>query len=66
MPKLNREQLFAWDIPLPSVAHQRDIIKRLNEQMQAVETLKESLTDKLEAVKRLPAALLRKAFAGEI
>ena len=67
MPKLNREQLFSWKISLPNtVEEQRKIVERINEQMQAAETLKKSLTEELEAVKKLPAALLRKAFAGEI
>jgi len=62
----HESKLFAWDIPLPSVEKQREIIGRLNEQMQAVEALKQSLTEKLAAVNKLPAALLRKAFAGEL
>jgi type I restriction enzyme S subunit len=55
------------EIPIPStIEEQRKIAERLNEQLQAVETLKKSLTEKLEAIKKLPASLLRKAFAGEI
>ncbi len=34
--------------------------------MQGVEKLKESLTEQLEAIEKMPAALLRKAFAGEV
>ncbi len=34
--------------------------------MQEVEKLKKTLTEQLEAIKKMPSALLRKAFAGEI
>jgi type I restriction enzyme S subunit len=55
------------DIQFPQTeTEQRKIAEKLNKQMQAVETLKQSLTEKLKAIKKLPAALLRKAFAGEI
>jgi type I restriction enzyme, S subunit len=63
---LNKSGFSNIEIPLPTKSEQRKIAERLNEQMQAVETLKQSLTEKLEAVKKFPAALLRKAFAGEI
>ncbi len=66
-PNLNGDVLNKQIVSLPiEVTDQRDFVEKLNEQMQAVETLKKSLTDKLAAVKKLPAALLRKAFAGEL
>lgn len=63
---VQRKKLLALEIPIPPIEEQRQIAERLNGQMQAAEILKQSLTEKLEAVKKLPAALLRKAFAGEI
>ena len=66
-PNLNGEVLNNQIVSLPiEVNEQSKFVKKINEQMQAAETLKKSLTEKLEAVKKLPAALLRKAFAGEI
>ena len=59
-------RLLELPIEHPIIEEQTKIAERINEQMQAAETLKKSLTEKLEAVKKLPAALLRKAFAGEI
>ena len=62
---LTTDQVRAIEIPLPpTIEKQEKVVEKLNEQMQAVETLKKSLIEKLEAVKKLPAALLRKAFAG--
>ena len=65
-PNINKNAVEQMLCPLPSINEQKKFAERLNEQMQAAETLKKSLTEKLEAVKKLPAALLRKAFAGEI
>jgi type I restriction enzyme, S subunit len=66
-PNLNGDVLNNQIVSLPiEVNEQSKFVEKINEQMQAAETLKKSLAEKLEAVKKLPAALLRKAFAGEI
>ena len=66
-PNLNGDVLNNQIVSLPSeVKEQTKFVEKFKEQIQAAETLKKSLTEKLEAVKKLPAALLRKAFAGEI
>ena len=59
-------RLLELPIEHPTIEEQTKIVERINKQMQSAETLKKSLTEKLEAVKKLPAALLRKAFAGRI
>ena len=67
VPHISPSQVENIEIPIPpTIEEQRKLTERISEQMQAAETLKKSLTEKLEAVKKLPAALLRKAFAGEI
>jgi hypothetical protein len=38
----------------------------LNEQMVSIEKLQQSLESQLETIERLPAALLRRAFSGEL
>ena len=53
-------------ICLPGLPEQKRIAERLTDQMQAVEDLKKSLSAQLEATEKLPAALFRKAFAGEV
>jgi type I restriction enzyme S subunit len=54
------------EIPLPPVEEQKRIAAILNEQMAAVERARAAAEAQLEAAKALPAALLRRAFAGEL
>lgn len=65
-PLVSGKIIYPIEIYLPNLEKQKEISEKINEQAQAAETLKKSLTEKLEAVKTLPAAFLRKAFAGEI
>jgi len=62
MPKLNRDQLFAWVAPLPPLGEQRRIAGILKEQMEAVERARVAAEEQLEAAKALPAAFLRDVF----
>lgn len=64
MPKLNREQLFAWHAPTPPLAEQRAIAARLDAEFSAATALRAALAARLSEVEKLPAALLRAAFAG--
>ena len=57
-----REQL----IPLPPLDEQTRIVAMLGEQLAAAERLRRTLTEQLDAINRLPAALLRRAFRGEL
>lgn len=66
MPKLNREQLFSWSIPLPSLTIQRQIIKALATQIEYTDDLKIRISDQASALGQLPAALLQRAFSGEV
>jgi type I restriction enzyme S subunit len=66
MPKLNREQLFAWEAPIPPLAEQKRIAATLGEQMAAAEKTRTDLEEQLARINALPAALLRRAFSGEI
>lgn len=66
-PKLNQRDLNAIPVLLPpNLATQNKVAEKLNTQMREVEALKQSLTEQLAAINKMPAALLRKAFAGEI
>lgn len=53
-------------ICLPDIGEQKKLTERLNAQLQEVETLKNTLTDQLESISKLPSALLRKAFTSKI
>ncbi len=66
MPKLNREQLFAWNALLPPLPDQRRIASQLSAQMASTERLRQTLAEQLDAINKLPAALLRRAFNGEL
>ncbi len=62
MPKLNREQLFAWETPLPPLPEQKRIAAVLAEQMAAVDRARAAAEARLEAARALPAAYLRAVF----
>ena len=66
MPKLNRDQLLAYSAPLPPLEEQRRIGGVLKEQMAAVEKVRASAEAELTSINALSAALLRRAFSGEI
>jgi type I restriction enzyme S subunit len=62
MPKLNREQLFGWNAPVPPLETQCAIANRLDTDFSASKELRKSIDEKLNALAKLPAALLRSAF----
>jgi len=64
MPKLNRDQLFAWKFPTPSLAVQRRVVAVIQQRMHGVQRLASSLEEELQAINALPAAVLRLAFSG--
>lgn len=61
-PAVNDGQVFSQLIPLPPLAEQQRITGILKEQMAAVDTARVAAEARLEAVKALPAALLRQVF----
>ena len=64
MPKLNREQLFAYEAPVPPLAEQKKIAARLDAELTAARALVGTLETRLAEIELLPAALLRTAFRG--
>ena len=61
-----RSTLLALKIPLPPLPEQKRIAALLKEQMAYVQTVCVSAREQLDAIHALPAALLRKAFAGDL
>jgi len=61
-PGFNATMLKSLRIPLPPVEEQRRIARVLREQMAAVEKARAAAQARLEAVKTLPASLLRQIF----
>ena len=58
--------LFALEIPLVPLPEQRRIVAILNEQMAEAERARKSIEEELDTINKLPAALLRRAFNGEL
>jgi len=59
-------KLLNLEIPLPPLEEQRRIAGVLREQMAAVEKARSSAEEELKTINALPAALLRRAFNGDI
>jgi type I restriction enzyme S subunit len=60
------DELAAASIPLPPLSEQRRIAAILTDQTAAVERARAAAEVELEAVEALPAALLLRAFNGEL
>jgi type I restriction enzyme S subunit len=65
VPHVSPDQIEAIEIPLPPLPVQRRIAGVLKEQMAAVEKARVAAEEELKTINTLPAALLRRAFAGE-
>lgn len=61
---IKRDDLASLAIPLPPLRVQQRIAAILNEQMAAVERARKALEKQLDTINKMPAALLRRAFAG--
>lgn len=60
------EYLENLELPLPPLETQRRIAAILTEQMEAVEKARKAAEEELEAIRALPAAILGRAFSGEL
>lgn len=60
------QDLESFEIPLPPLPEQQRIVAILSEQMAAVEQARQALEGQQDTINRLPSALLRRAFNGEI
>ena len=66
MKKITRRQIQELLIPTPSLDLQEEIATNLSRHMEATSQIKNIITEELEMIKKLSAALLRKAFRGEL
>jgi len=64
--RLPDDYLANLEIPLPPLAEQRRLAGVLREQMAAVEKARAAVENELNTINALPAALLCRAFNGEI
>lgn len=65
LPRIRTEEVATVEVSLPPRADQQRIGAALNEEMATIERTRKALEKQLEAINRLPAALLRRAFSGE-
>jgi type I restriction enzyme, S subunit len=58
--------LAKFEVPLPLLTEQKQIAEQLAQQIEAGRKANKILQDQLEAINKLPAALLRQAFTGKL
>ena len=66
MTTMNQQDLAGVMIPLPPLPEQQRIVDLLQEQMAVVEKARAAAEEELRTINALPAALLRRAFSGEL
>lgn len=66
LPSIRQSEVAALQIPFPPLADQQCIAAILNEQMASAERARKAIEEELETINKLPAALLRRAFNGEL
>ena len=64
--EISKTALEAFKIPLPPLSEQKRIAAILNEQMTAVGKARAAAEAQLDSINKLPSALLRQAFNGEL
>ena len=65
MKKITRTQVVEVKIPVPDIETQKKTVAELQSKMDNFRQLTESLESQLAEINRLPASLLREAFAGQ-
>ena len=66
MKKIRREQILKLKIPVPSASEQDRFIGRIPENMATINKAHKYLAEQNNQIDKLPAALLRRAFNGEL
>lgn len=66
VPTLDRKEVHKLTVPLPPLPEQQRIAASLAEKMATVDRAREAAEAELAAINALPAALLHRAFSGEL
>jgi len=66
MKKITRNQLLRLVVPVPKTAEQDTIIQQIDEKMPMARQLCEATREELDLINSIPAALLGRAFSGEL
>lgn len=65
-PKLTQADMNRIPVPVPTPSELHRVTAMLNEQVNLAEQVATLLQDQLDMINKLPAALLRRAFSGEL
>ena len=63
---INGAKLMRYPIPVPPIAEQKNIVKRLNSLATEIQSLESVYTRKLADLEELKKSILQKAFSGEL
>jgi type I restriction enzyme, S subunit len=66
MPKVNRDHLFAFCIPLPPVTTQKQLVAKIDVLHEETQRLEVIYQQKLLVLDELKKSILQKAFSGEL
>lgn len=66
LPRIRKEEVASTEIGLPGLDIQKRVLRAMRDVNREHTASQKALTAQLETINRLPAALLRKAFAGEV
>jgi type I restriction enzyme S subunit len=66
LPRIRTEEVASVEVNLPPIREQQRIAAMLDTQIAGVERARTALEAQIEAINQLPAALLRRAFNGEL
>ena len=65
-PLVTGQLIYPLEIGFPSLEEQQRIAEMLSQQMASAERTRKALEEQLDTINKLPAALLRRAFSGEL
>lgn len=66
LPRIRTEEVACVEVPLPPLVEQQRIAAGLQDHMAAVDKARAAVEAELNTINALPAALLRRAFNGEL
>ena len=65
-PAVTDKQVLSQPIPLPPLGEQKRISSELDDKIAGVKLAEASIQQELDTIEAIPAALLRKAFSGDL
>ncbi len=65
-PNISLQDLHDLRVPSPSLADQERVAGMLKEHIASAARARKAIEEELDTINKLPAALLRRAFSGEL